>query len=647
MKRKVFLSLAVWLTLVVMLAGLSVRVALAGNTSVSGAVFTTVNPGVDGTGHCLNGGPGADAGLVNCNIYDGKQYVWLSGGPEGNQPALEDGTYFFAVLVPGGQGGNNNPNDGTEKNLSDLDPTSNTGAGDAWTNRVFTVSNGVISYSGTHKFDNTYEQSQYGKIRLMPYDDTTNSGGEYILAVCNLADADSTAVNQPGVDPSDCKYDAFKVKISETPPAQDLKVTKTATPSYDLTYDWTISKNANPDLIKKVGGNATFAYEVLVLHDKGTPGNWLVTGQITVENPNAFDVAGVDVTDEVSNNGDCKVEGGVGIMVPGNDSKVLSYVCTYASVPSPLFGVNTATATWFEGTLKHVSGTAEFNFNSVNPNLVDDCISVTDSYAGDLGTVCVSDPNPYLFVYLRTVQVPTWNCVKYDNTATFTTNDSGKTGSAEKSVTVCGPVKTGALTMGFWQNKNGQTILSGGAATAGVCNSATWLRQFAPFQDLSATASCKTVAGYVTTVIKAANASGASMNAMLKAQMLATALDVYFSDPALGGNKIGAPAPIGGVSIDLTLICTDLSCAAFEDSSSVFGGSPKTVLEMLSYAAGQSNSGGGTWYANVKATQELAKDAFDAINNEKVFSAEPIFTIPDLARPADWGSFYNYVPMVQ
>ena len=46
------------------------------------------------------------------------------------------------------------------------------------------------------------------------------------------------------------------------------------------------------------------------------------------------------------------------------------------------------------------------------------------------------------------------------------------------------------------------------------------------------------MATYVTNVIKAANASGAAMNAMLKAQMLATALDVYFSDPALGGNKI-------------------------------------------------------------------------------------------------------------
>ncbi len=41
---------------------------------------------------------------------------------------------------------------------------------------------------------------------------------------------------------------------------------------------------------------------------------------------------------------------------------------------------------------------------------------------------------------------------------------------------------------------------------------------------------------------------------------------------------------------------------------------------MLTYAASQSNAGGSSWYANVKTTQELAKDAFDAINNQKVFN---------------------------
>jgi hypothetical protein len=182
--------------------------------------------------------------------------------------------------------------------------------------------------------------------------------------------------------------------------------------------------------------------------------------------------------------------------------------------------------------------------------------------------------------------------------------------------------------MGYWQNKNGQRIISSGTSTGGICNSATWLRHYAPFQDLSASAPCSEVASYVLNIIKAANASGASMNAMLKAQMLATALDIYFSDGSLGGNKIGAPTPLGGVSIDLTRICRMIdsssgsgSCSgSFENVSSAFGGATSlTVSQMLSYAASRSNSGGSLWYGNVKSTQQLAKDAFDAINNQVAF----------------------------
>ena len=138
-----------------------------------------------------------------------------------------------------------------------------------------------------------------------------------------------------------------------------------------------------------------------------------------------------------------------------------------------------------------------------------------------------------------------------------------------------------------------------------------------PFKDLPT----GTAANYVYNIIKAASASGASMNAMLKGQMLATALDVYFSDPALGGNRIGAPVPIGGVWIDLTKINKPIGSGSFKDVSSAFGGAlSMKVSDMLTYAASQSNIGGSKWYGQVKATQELAKDAFNAINNQVAFS---------------------------
>ncbi len=209
---------------------------------------------------------------------------------------------------------------------------------------------------------------------------------------------------------------------------------------------------------------------------------------------------------------------------------------------------------------------------------------------------------------------------------------------------------TGALTMGFWQNKNGQGIITGQAKT-GLCPSAGWLRQYAPFQDLSATATCAQVATYVYNTIKAANASGSSMNAMLKAQMLATALDVYFSDPGLGGNKINAPVPVGGVSIDLQAICKMIDnlttgtatcggtyinvsqcvapCTTGGGVSASGGATCLTVSQLLAYAASQAtlatptNPLASPWYCQVKTVQECAKNAFDAINNQVAFACGP------------------------
>src|SRR5207248_6879680 len=227
--------------------------------------------------------------------------------------------------------------------------------------------------------------------------------------------------------------------------------------------------------------------------------------------------------------------------------------------------------------------------------------------------------------YSRALNVPTSNCLKYMNTAAIVETAQ----SASQTIEVCGPKATGALAIGFWQNKNGQATISGGSSTGGVCDSGTWLRQYAPFQDLSAAASCAQVSTYVRNAIKAASSSGASMNPMLKGQVLATALDVYFSDPSLGGDKIGAPAPIGAVGINLTKVCTTIDSSngsstcggTFEDASSAFGGATTlTVSQLLAYAASQSSAGGSTWYGNVKSVQQLAKDVFDAIDNELAFS---------------------------
>jgi hypothetical protein len=831
---------------------------------VTGAVSTSVNTNVDGPIEdlCQNGNANN-----NCNIYNDKQYVWLSGLPDA--AGVNDGTYFFAVLVPGGQGANSdaNPNDGTAKNLSDTvlaphaagyvngAPDGSTApSGDDYTNRTFTITNGVIGYSGSHTFDSN-------KIRLFPYDDTTNPGGEYILAVCRVpapvAEGEDAPEYLPGVDPSSCKYDAFKVKVEDDNPptlADDLQITKDAAGAFTTTYTWDVTKSLyDPSQaeIETSSSSVDLDYVIDVEKSAGTTSDITVTGTITVTNPNVDDVSGVTVTDILSDGTTCVVTDGTNVTV-GSGETTFAYACSLTALPTDEPLVNTASVSWakqtlgdgeleagsadfsfgnedfdgdgeidliaftettvddcidvvdyFDGDLtgealgttcqstsytptktvdtvagtcidvpntvkifnaddvklddgtvsseicagadltvvktatptftrtygwniakavdktivRQVGGSATFNYtvtasqNDVtdsawavtgtitvsNPNdwqavdllsvtdslssgesctvtmdsgpvpaggtlggtyscptlasgasgintvtvgwdaaaadtpsgsttntatyafttpstTVNQTINVTDSYAGALGTVTANDSAPFAsraFTYSRTVPVPANTCVNYPNTATIV--QTGAT--ASQGVRVCGAV-TGGLTMGFWQNKNGQGIIG----KADQASLGTFLTAYNPFKDQPA--SGKSWKDYTTAVIKAANASGASMNAMLKAQMLATALDVYFSSAA-SGNPIKAPAALGGVKVDLTQVCKNIAtCTVFEDTSSAFGGATSmTVGNLLAHASGQSNAGGSVWYAQVKSTQELAKDTFDAINNAVAFAA--------------------------
>ena len=125
--------------------------------------------------------------------------------------------------------------------------------------------------------------------------------------------------------------------------------------------------------------------------------------------------------------------------------------------------------------------------------------------------------------------------------------------------------------------------------------------------------------------------------------MLATALDVYFSDPSLGGDKIAAynggnTTSLGPVAIDLSHICnmtdgsTGSTCTGvYEDARPEFGIVSSclgtTVSQMLGYANANFPSSpngdpvatatsGATWYKQIKSRQVIGKDGFDNINNQ-------------------------------
>jgi hypothetical protein len=644
----------------------------ASTLAAGNAAYTTFDPAIaDGgfTGGCVHGSE------INCNTYVSKPDVYVNGGPTGGN-GLADGAYFFAVLAPGCQNGGFL--DGANGNLSDTTAgtgesgcsDNGVGGGDPVANRTFSVSGGVISaYAGTHTTGTAKNGNEI--ISAFPYDDTPNPGGVYILAICPVG----------ATTPASCKFDAFKVKGSEsteecveTNTCPGLNVVKDATPAFTREFNWSIEKSVDacrvtllyPNGCQTTHPERTINYTVTVTKDKGTDGGWRVSGTITIFNPNEAEASGVSVSDVVTDPasqpaGSCDINGSggspyeVGSLGP-EESLELPYVCTFATQPTYNQDyTNTATVEWDPESVHSATGSESFKvpFELTTPtSVVHDSVSLSDLYTitplpagsatleGTLPSGTISSSQTFKYSYV--VKVP-HDCVKLDNTASFTVtdkdSDADDTGSASVTAKVCrAPVNTGALTMGFWQNKNGQGIVSGQAKT-GTCPSATWLRQFHPFSDLAASSTCSQVATYVYNVIKAATCTSTSKtcNAMLKAQMLATALDVYFSDPALGGNKIGAfnglgssQPVIGSVTIDLTQICQMIdgsggsSCGgAYENVSSAFGGATGlTVLAMLTYqnTSDPAADAGANWYGQVKATQVLAKDAFDAVNNGVAFS---------------------------
>ncbi len=461
---------------------------------------------------------------------------------------------------------------------------------------------------------------------------------------------------------------APSVTFTNTLSGADLSASKTATPSFTRTYTWGITKSVDKTKVEQVGGTATFNYTVKVTHDSGTDSGWVVNGVITVTNPNSFTFTGVTITDAVDNGGTCSVTGGSSASIaPGTNT--FNYKCTYSSAPSPLKGTNTATVDWSSNSFptpdSSTTGKATFDFGAGgtgNPTLVDNIATITDTFNGTTTTLGIINAatdtesstgtgvtateisGVWTFTYSHTVNVPASGCTTYNNSAVFTTNTTGATNHSDQSVQACGSGKTGALTMGFWQNKNGQGIIAASGPKTGTCYLTTWLRLYAPFQDLSATATCAQVATYVYNVIKAANASGSSMNAMLKAQMLSTALDVYFGggpggDPISGFNG-GVKTVIGSVAIDLTKVCNMIDSSSTLTASCT--GTPKyidtsaafvplvcpntTVSYLLSKASSQDTVPGGLsgWYlvsgVQSKYLQGLAKNTFDAVNN-RVFSA--------------------------
>jgi hypothetical protein len=566
------------------------------NTNPTSASFS-VSDLVGGTPASVDCGGGLASGTVAANSTATCSY---SVGPLASKP--NDGTNVATIT-------SNTPGiDGTTASAAYAfgDPTTTTG--DTTVNVTDNFNNTGDVSLGSADGDKAFDS--YSRDFACPTDASAYQDGNYKQEFPNTATITETG------DYADAN---FTVNCTLPP----LTVEKTAAGTYNHDISWDLTKSANPTTFNGIAGqmfNPTGLWDVNATKTEADSG-YKVEGDITIANPAAIPQTFTNVSDQLNTNGtpgivDCDPNT-VGDQVSAQIAAGSSVTCKYTASPGDASATqNTATVSAtgnadvmadapvsfspnVHGDVATTLGDARFNFSQGISSTTEQ--KFNDSFACPSNNSSKYVNNQYSF--------------DVKNTATLKGDNTDLSAYAKVTVNCVRTRVPGEGTMGFWQNKNGQDLIKNGTSPSGpvpavpCATAVSQLRAYNPFLDLSSTATCTQLQTYVTNVIKAANASGTSMNAMLKAQMLTTALDVTYG-------KIS-----GGANVDLTAIPKPVTSSTYENTSSVFGGNTcRSVSNLLTDAASQSNVGGSNWYANVKATQELAKDTFDAINNHAVFT---------------------------
>jgi len=273
--------------------------------------------------------------------------------------------------------------------------------------------------------------------------DDTNGGQPWVFNATGLqtyskdftCDADAGSHPNTATIQETGKSDDATVTVT----CHALNVGKTAQTSFKRSHTWTIEKSADAtELTLSVGQTASVKYSV-VLNGTFTDNDWAVKGTISVGNPAPIPALIKSVSDMVSSGIPAVVNCGVTFpytLPPGG-----SLNCSYnAGLPNAGNRSNAAIATLqnVKGGTTDFSTTVPFDFTSAVRTDIDECVAVSDSLQGSLGTVCYGvDSLPKTFSYPRTLG-PFSNPgnTSVNNTASFATNDTQAPGSDNWTVTV-------------------------------------------------------------------------------------------------------------------------------------------------------------------------------------------------------------------
>jgi hypothetical protein len=247
----------------------------------------------------------------------------------------------------------------------------------------------------------------------------------------------------------------------------ELQVTKTATPSFDRAWDWTIDKTSDTtELTLSPGQSIMVDYEVTI-DATSTDSNFAVSGNISIFNPHPSVAATVATVTDVITPGDIAATVSCRGGLPQALAAGATLVCTYtASLPDATDRLNTATVTT-TGPIDGGTGTAAIDFDGVAPtNETDECVVVVD----DAGTpetsddvtlnggvaYCAASGLPKTFSYQLEVgpYSDPEDCGEqtFTNTATLTENDTDREVSDDHDIVVTIPCEEGCtLTQGYWK----------------------------------------------------------------------------------------------------------------------------------------------------------------------------------------------------
>ena len=226
----------------------------------------------------------------------------------------------------------------------------------------------------------------------------------------------------------------------------DLVVTKTAKPAFARDYDWTIEKSVKGASSQTVpqGTPASFAYDVVVTPSAAKDTAFVVSGAISVQNPNQTTISGVQLTDSLPG-GQCTIDKPAGPLSIQKGTSTFDYSCVLPGATPTTTGTNTATASWdkaaYHGTSGSASGTAGVDFAQATVVVTDATATVTDTQVqlGDVpgGAVVKASDGPRTFTYTKAFDGVPGTCTTYDNTAKVVATDSKESDSDDATVEVC------------------------------------------------------------------------------------------------------------------------------------------------------------------------------------------------------------------